>query len=87
MEAFPIQGTLKYTRHFSKLLSFLCLSEQIAQIFMPKQFGPEKCPVYLRAPWIGKASIGLDKNLKRLLKAAMTPLPPEWYLHSNACCL
>ena len=42
MEAFPIQGTLKYTGHFSKLLSFLCLSEQIAQFSMPKQFGPEK---------------------------------------------
>ena len=31
---------------------------------MPKQFGPKKCPVYLRVPWIGKAFISLDKNVK-----------------------
>ena len=63
------------------------ISKKIAQFSMPKRFGPEKCLVYLRVPWIGKASIGLEKMSKRLLKAAMAPLPPEWYLHSNACCL
>ena len=36
------------------------ISKKIAQFYMPKQFGPEKCPVYLRVPWIGKASISLD---------------------------
>ena len=61
------------------------ISKKIAQFSMPKRFGSEKCPVYLRVPWIGKASIGLDKNVK--LKVAMAPLPPEWYLHRNACCL
>ena len=30
---------------------------------MPKTFGPQKCPVYLRVPWIGKPSITLDKNV------------------------
>ena len=63
------------------------ISKKIAQFSMPKRFGPEKCPVYLRVPWIGKASIGLDNTSKRLLKAAMAPLPPELYLHPNACCL
>ena len=32
-------------------------------------FGHEKCPVYLRAPWIGKASIGLDKNVKTAVES------------------
>ena len=31
---------------------------------MPKRFGPEKCPVYLKVPWIGKAFIRFDKNVK-----------------------
>ena len=31
------------------------ISKKIAQFSMPKRFGPEKCPVYLRVPWIGKA--------------------------------
>ena len=41
------------------------ISNKIAQFSMPKRFGPEKCPVYLRVLWIGKASIDLDKNVKR----------------------
>ena len=36
---------------------------------MPKRFGLEKCPVYLRVPWIGKASIGLDKNVKTAVES------------------
>ena len=32
------------------------ISKKIAQFSMPKRFGPEKCPVYLRVPWIGKFS-------------------------------
>ena len=30
----------------------------------PKKYGPQKCPVYLRDPWIGNASAQLDKNVK-----------------------
>ena len=63
------------------------ISKKIAQFSMPKRFGPEKCPVYLRVPWIGKFPLVLIKTSKRLLKAAMAPLPPELYLHRNACCL
>ena len=63
------------------------ISKKIAQFSMPKRFGPEKCPVYLRVPWIGKAFIGLDKNVKMAVETAMAPLPPELYLHPNACCL
>ena len=36
---------------------------------MPKQFGPEKCPVYLRVLWIGKASFALDKNVKTAVES------------------
>ena len=39
-------------------------SKKIAQFSMLKRFGPEKCPVYWRVPWIGKASISLDRNVK-----------------------
>ena len=38
------------------------ISKKIAQFSMPKQFSPKKCPVYLRVPWIRKASISLDKK-------------------------
>ena len=45
------------------------ISKKIAQFSMPKRFGPEKCPVYLRVPWIGKASTGLDKNVKTAVES------------------
>ena len=36
---------------------------------MPKRFGAEKCPVHLRAPWIGTASIGHEKNIKTAVES------------------
>ena len=45
------------------------ISKKIAQFSRPKRFGPEKCPVYLRVPWMGKASIGLDKNVKMVVES------------------
>ena len=31
------------------------------------KFGPEKCPVYLKLPWIGKAFIQLIEQIKRTI--------------------
>ena len=45
------------------------ISKKIAQFSMPKRFGPEKCQVYLRVPWIRKASISLDKNVKMAVES------------------
>ena len=40
------------------------ISKKIAQFSTAKPFGPEKCPVYLRAPWIGSASQQLEHQIK-----------------------
>ena len=45
------------------------ISKKIAQFSVPKRFGPEKCSIYLRVSWIGKASIGLDKNVKTAVES------------------
>ena len=42
-----------------KLLSFLCPNDLVLR----------SVPVYLRVPWIGKASIGLDKNVKTAVES------------------
>ena len=59
------------------------IAKKIAQFSTLKRFGPEKCPVYLRVPWIGKPSTNLEKEVK----AAMVPSAPAWFLHRSACCL
>ena len=40
------------------------ISKKIAQFSTAKPFGPEKCPVYLKAPWIGSASQQLEHQIK-----------------------
>ena len=56
------------------------IAKKIALFCTLKQFGPEKCPVYLRVLWIGKKS-------KPPRKAAMIPSAPAWSLRQSACCL
>ena len=40
------------------------ISKKITQLSNPKQFGPDKCPVYLRVNYTGKASLTLEKNVR-----------------------
>ena len=38
--------------------------KKITQFSNPKRFGPDKCPVYLRVNFTGKASLTLEKNVR-----------------------
>ena len=45
------------------------IAKKIAQFPTLKRFGPEKCPVYLRVPWIGKLSKNLEKEVKTVVES------------------
>ena len=45
------------------------IAKKIAQFSTLKRFGPEKCPIYLRVPWIGKPSIILEKEVKTAMES------------------
>ena len=45
------------------------ITKKIAQFSTLKRFGPEKCPVYLRIPWIGKPSTNLKKEVKTAVES------------------
>ena len=45
------------------------ITKKIAQFSTLKRFGPEKCPVYLRVPWIGKPSANLEKEVKTAVES------------------
>ena len=45
------------------------IAKKIAQFSTLKPFGPEKCPVYLRVPWIGKPSTNLEKEVKTAVES------------------
>ena len=61
--------------------------KKIAQLSTFKRFGPEKHPVYLRVPWIGKPSINWKKKSKQPWKATIVTLAPAWSLRLSAFCL
>ena len=52
------------------------ITKKIVQFSTLKRFGPEKCPVYLRVPWIGKPSTNVEKKSKPPWKAAIIPQHP-----------
>ena len=63
------------------------ITKKIAQFFTLKRFGPEKCPVYLRVPWIGKPPQTWKMKSKPPWKAAMVPSTPAWSSLQSACYL
>ena len=49
---------------YTKNVTNAQIAKKIVQFFILKRFGPEKCPVYLSVPWIGKPSTNLEKEVK-----------------------
>ena len=45
------------------------ITKKIAQFSTLKRFGPEKYPVYLRVPWIGKPSTNLEKEVQTAVES------------------
>ena len=45
------------------------IAKKIAQFSTLKRFCPEKCPVYLRVPWIGKSSTNLEKEINTAVES------------------
>ena len=45
------------------------ITKKITQFSTLKQFDLEKCPLYLRVPWISKASINLEKEVKTAVES------------------
>ena len=67
----------KEIRHIEELLLHngypknvsIQIAEKIAHFFIAKRFGPEKCAVYLRVPWIDKLSENLNLEIKTAVKS------------------
>ena len=53
------------------------ISKNIAQFSSAELFGPEKCPVYLKAPWIGSASQQLEHQIKSAVQNCYGAVSPR----------
>ena len=61
--------TIRFGNGYPKHTINTQITKKIAQFSTLKRFGPEKCPVYLRVPWIGKPSTNLEKEVKTAVES------------------
>ena len=62
------------------------ISKKNAQFSKAKPFGPEKCPLYLGAPWIGSASQQLEHQIKSAVQNCYGAVSPH-LIFSSQCML
>ena len=54
-----------------------CIKEKLANISSEKQFGPEKCPVYLKLPWIGNVSSKFENQISKAITSCSYAVKPR----------
>ena len=54
-----------------------CIKEKLANISSEKQLGPEKCPVYLKLPWIGNASSKFENQINKAITSCFYAVKPR----------
>ena len=62
-----------YPEHVIK--SFMAM--KMKQFHALPKFGPEKCPVYLRLPWLGSVSTRFEKQVKFAVKQCFSAVEPR----------
>ena len=54
-----------------------CIKEKLANISLEKRFGPEKCPVYLKLPWIGNVSSKFENQITKAITSCFYAVKPR----------
>ena len=54
-----------------------CIREKVATFVSNKRFGSEKCPVYLRIPWIGDISLNYENQIKKAINFCFYTVNPR----------
>ena len=55
----------------------LSIKEKLANISSEKQFGPEKCPVYLQLSWLGNVSSKVENQLNKAITSCFYDVKPH----------
>ena len=67
-----ILQTNGYPEHVIKSL----MAQKIKQFYALSKFGPKRCPVYLRAPWLCSVSSWFEKPAKTAVKQCFSNVEP-----------
>ena len=55
----------------------ITMSKKIALFNRKPKEGPQKCPVYLKLPWIGKISLNFEKQTKTVINRCYQAVEPR----------
>ena len=53
-----------------------CINQILANFAAEKTFGPEKCPVYLKLPWIGNVSSKFEYQINKAITSYFYAVKP-----------
>ena len=54
-----------------------CINQKVANFAAEKTFGPEKCPVYLKLPWIGNVSSKFENQINKGITSCFYAVKPR----------
>ena len=54
-----------------------CIDQKLANFAAEKTLGPEKCPVYLKLPWIGNTSSKLENQINKAITSCFYAVKPR----------
>jgi len=54
-----------------------CINQKLANFAAEKPFGPEKCPVYLKLPWIGNVSSKCENQISKSITTCHYAMKPR----------
>ena len=54
-----------------------CINQKLANFAEEKTFGPEKCPVYLKLPWIGNVSSKFENQINKAITSCFYAVKPR----------
>ena len=54
-----------------------CIKEKLANISSEKRFGPKKCPIYMKLPWIGSVSSKFENQINKAITSCFYAVKPS----------
>ena len=64
-----------------------CINQKLANFAAEKTFGPEKCPVYLKLPWIGNVSSKFENQINKAITSCFYAVKPRVVYSTRAMLL
>ena len=68
---------------FSEIIINSTISKKIARFYQPVKESPQKCPVYLKLPWIRNISLKFGKQVKSNVKNCFSAVEPRVIFHTR----